>query len=215
MHNLTDVQEEVLELLWIQTQENKLSPDINLFRDNSAFQELVDLGYIDIKKDESIELAHKGLEEARECVRRHRLAERLMTDILDLKNDLVHEAGCKFEHALHKGVEENICILLGHPKICPHGSPIPEGECCKKLKKIPEALIANLTELKVGESGKVAYLHTQDKAALKKLIAIGALPGIKVKLIQKSPSFVFEVGNSQFAVDKEMASQIYINRAKK
>jgi DtxR family Mn-dependent transcriptional regulator len=215
MHNLTDSQEEILEFLWIQTQESNNQPDIDSFRDNSAFQELVDLGYIDVAKDSKAQLTSKGLKEARGCIRRHRLAERVMVDILDLKEDLVHRAGCQFEHALHKGIEEDICALLGHPKVCPDGRPIPPGECCKGIKKAPEALIVNLTELRVGSSGKIAYLHTQDKASLKKLMSIGALPGIKIKLLQASPSYVFEVGNSQFAVDKEIAGQIYVHRAQK
>jgi Fe2+ transport system protein FeoA len=67
-----------------------------------------------------------------------------------------------------------------------------------------------LKELTPGKIGKVSYINTQDKEVLKKLISMGIQPGIKIKLLHRFPSFVFEVGNSCFAVDKELAENIYV-----
>jgi len=202
--------EEILEALWGEIVEKKnQSCDISVLKDDEAIKQLTSLDYVEVKNNQ-VRLTNKGREEAKNCVRRHRLAERLFVDVLDIKDKLVHEASCKFEHLLHKGLDENVCILLGHPKTCPHGRPIPEGECCKDAKRIPKKLIMRLSELEPSKKATISHLETQDKVMLQKIIAIGALPGTDIKLIQKFPSYVFQIGKSQFAIDKELASCIYV-----
>lgn len=207
--SVKDRVEEILESLWIEKEENNKSEcDFSLLRDDEAIREMSDLEYI-TTNGKLIKLTKKGDAEARNCVRRHRLAERLLMDVLDLKGDSVHETGCRFEHLLHKGLEENICTLLGHPATCPHGRPIPQGDCCKgkdNLKKI----VMPLKDLGAKKKAKIAYLHTGNREVLKKLLAMGVFPNSEITLIQKSPSFVFQVGRSQFAVDEEMASNIFV-----
>lgn len=207
---LTDKSEEILELLWIDTVEHKKTGfDLTALKDGEAIKELIDRGYINIESNR-VTLTHKGMEEASGCVRRHRLAERLMVDVLDVKKKLMEETSCKFEHLLHKGVDENICTLLGHPRRCPHGRIIPEGRCCRDAKRMPRKVIMPLSGLEVNARGRISYLETHDKNALQKLIAMGALPNTEIRLIQKFPSYVFQVGKSQFAIDRELASQIYV-----
>ena len=202
--------EEILEALWGEIVEKKnQSCDISVLKDDEAIKQLTSLDYVEVKNNQ-VRLTNKGREEAKNCVRRHRLAERLFVDVLDIKDKLVHEASCKFEHLLHKGLDENVCILLGHPKACPHGRPIPEGECCKDAKRIPKKLIMRLSELEPSKKATISHLETQDKVMLQKIIAIGALPNTGIKLIQKFPSYVFQIGKSQFAIDKELASCIYV-----
>ena len=67
-----------------------------------------------------------------------------------------------------------------------------------------------MSDLRKGDGGKVVRVLTIDKETLKKFAAMGIFPGVAVKLIQRSPSFVFQVGRSQFAVDKTLASRIEI-----
>ncbi len=138
------------------------------------------------------------------------MAERLLVDVLSYKGNLVHETSCKFEHILHKGLDENICTLLGHPKACPHGKAIPEGDCCRDAKRMPKKLIVPLTEMGVNKKAQISYLQTQDRSALQKMIAMGTLPKTQITLIQKFPSYVFQIGKSQFTIDKELASSIYV-----
>jgi len=107
-------------------------------------------------------------------------------------------------------LDENVCILLGHPKTCPHVRPIPEGECCKDAKRIPKKLIMRLSELELDKKATISHLETQDQSMLQKIIAIGALPNTAIRLIQKFPSYVFQIDKSQFAIDKELASSIYV-----
>mgnify|MGYP000353810316 CR=1 FL=1 len=205
---LTDRIDEVLEKLWVEVTEHKVKPDITVWKDTEEFKVLLDNGLVSPKSEQV--LTRKGLEEGRLCVRRHRLAERLVADVFHLKPGLVHETGCKLEHILRKGLEDNICILLGHPSTCPHGRNIPQGSCCKAKKRQTESLVLPLSELQNGQSGKIAYIHTTDMAMLTKIMAMGALPGMSITLIQKFPSYVFQLGHSQFAVDRDLAEQIRV-----
>jgi putative ABC transport system ATP-binding protein len=78
-----------------------------------------------------IELTDRGRQRAADIIRRHRLAERLFTDSLALDSETeIEQQACKFEHILSPEATDKICTFLGHPKTCPHGAPIPPGQCC-------------------------------------------------------------------------------------
>ena len=212
---LSERAEEILEALWVQVEEQDRKPfDLGASRDDPAIEELVKLGYI--RKDLGhIHLLEEGKSHALACVRRHRLAERLLVDVLDIKKKIMDEVSCKFEHLLHEGLEDNVCILLGHPKFCPHGKPIPPGVCCRERKdKKMLKFLASLSELELKDKGKISYLQAKDTSQMQKLISIGAIPGVSIMLLQKFPSYVFQIGQSQFAIDKELASAIYVRLIK-
>ncbi len=210
---LSDKAEEILEHLWIMTMEmgqDMVSfKELNTDRDASEVKELLSLNYIDVSKD-GIRLRKEGMKEAENAIRRHRLAERLMVDVLDLKKTLMEENACRFEHLLHKDVEESICTLLGHPAFCPHGKQIPAGRCCKKSERAAKAIVSSIADVDKGTKGKVAYLHTRDNRKLQKLMAMGLLPGVSVEVIQRFPSYVLKIGNSQIAMDEEMTRDVYV-----
>ncbi|MDP3732239.1 MAG: metal-dependent transcriptional regulator [Candidatus Omnitrophota bacterium] len=212
---LSERAEDILEALWIQLEEQgKKQLDLGASRDEPAIEELFRLGFI--RKDlDHMHLLEKGKTHAMACVRRHRLAERLLVDIFDVKKKIIDEVSCKFEHLLHKGLEDNVCTILGHPKVCPHGKPIPAGRCCieKKDKKALK-FIAPLADLQVKDRGHISYLQAKDRNQMQKLINIGVMPGISIVLLQKFPSYVFQIGQSQFAVDKELASSIFVRLSK-
>src|SRR6266581_5198576 len=78
-----------------------------------------------------VELTPRGRQRAADIIRRHRLAERLFTDSLALESESeIEQQACKFEHILSPEATEKICKFLGHPRTCPHGAPIPAGQCC-------------------------------------------------------------------------------------
>ena len=78
-----------------------------------------------------VELTERGRQRAADIIRRHRLAERLFTDSLALESESeIEQQACKFEHILSPEATDKICTFLGHPKTCPHGAPIPRGNCC-------------------------------------------------------------------------------------
>ena len=78
-----------------------------------------------------VEFTEKGRQRAADVIRRHRLAERLFTETLRIENESeIEQQACKFEHILSPEATDKICAFLGHPRTCPHGSPIPAGACC-------------------------------------------------------------------------------------
>src|SRR6266568_6463981 len=78
-----------------------------------------------------VELTSRGRQRAADIIRRHRLAERLFTDSLALESESeIEQQACKFEHILSTEATDKICTFLGHPRTCPHGAPIPPGQCC-------------------------------------------------------------------------------------
>src|SRR5665648_85942 len=124
---LSENAEEVLEKLWMCTMESGLDSvaieTLGLKMTSPEVKELLDLGHIKVPLDSHITLTKSGQPDARNVVRRHRLAERLLVDVLNTKEACIHKSACEFEHILHMGIDENVCTLLGHPKFCPHGKP--------------------------------------------------------------------------------------------
>jgi putative ABC transport system ATP-binding protein len=82
-----------------------------------------------------VHLTPTGTARARDVVRRHRLAERLFKDTFAVDDSEAHNQACKFEHIISPELDQRICTFLGHPKTCPHGNPIPPGQCCNGNSK--------------------------------------------------------------------------------
>lgn len=210
---LSDKAEEILEHLWIMTRE--MGKEIVSFKelktdkDAPEIKELLSINYISIS-DDGTRLNKEGVKEAENAIRRHRLAERLMVDVFDIKRSAMEENACRFEHLLHKEVEESICTLLGHPRFCPHDKPIPPGRCCKESAKVARRIVSSIVDVDKGTKGKVAYLHTKDNKKLQKLMAMGILPGVSIQVVQKFPSYVLKIGHSQVAMDEEMTRDVFI-----
>lgn len=208
---LEEKAEEILEALWIRAEDKKkpITLDDLEVTENKPIKQLLDAGYISVSDDQVV-LTSKGRPEATNVVRRHRLAERLLADVLGTRDILIHEKACKFEHLLDRGLDESICSLLGHPKVCPHGKPIPPGRCCQQEQTQAQRLVSPLSQLTQGQKGKIAYIYAPESNKLQKLMAMGILPEAPISLIQSFPSYVFQVRQTQFAVDKEIADAIYV-----
>lgn len=210
---LSENSQEILEKLWTALEEEQRDStsisELGLDEQTSGLGELIDRKLVSTSGD-LLELTAEGRREAERAIRRHRLAERLLNDVLATKHHALEENACKFEHLLHEGIGDSICTLLGHPKVCPHGRPIPPGECCHKGKEMEGPLVASLADLNPGQKGKIAYVQSRQSAEIQKLMAIGILPGTPIHSIRRYPSYVFEVGNTQYAVDRNIANEIYV-----
>ncbi len=103
-----------------------VSPDEPASR---ALGRMSELQLVELRNGE-VQLTPGGSQRARNVVRRHRLAERLFKDTFAIDESEVHNQACKFEHIISPELDQRICTFLGHPKTCPHGNPIPPGDCC-------------------------------------------------------------------------------------
>lgn len=166
-------------------------------------------GYLQTR-DGAAALTEPGRLIARDVVRRHRLAECLLHDVLAVSDEQIDSDACQFEHVIRPGVEERICALLGHPLRCPHGKHIPPGLCCLKARGEGARQVGPLCDGNVGDEGVVAYLRASDRQETQKLMAIGVLPGVAIRLVRRSPCYVFQVAYSQFTVDRDLASKIFV-----
>jgi len=208
---------EILEALWtLEEREQETMDDLMRAVGTEATEErLAELklrNWITVDNGGRIRLAQEGRKLAERIIRRHRLAERLICDALGAHVDDSEDAACEFEHILADGIANSICTLLGHPRYCPHGKPIPEGECCRKTQEEIRSILVSGDQLDVGESAVIAYLCTAEHARMLKLSSLGLTPGNRLKLLQKWPSCVFQCDETEIAVDSEVAKNIYVRR---
>ena len=212
---LSDKAEEILEAMWVAIEEEGQGfaeiEGLTVPADDPAFKELTSLAFIEVKEGRLF-FRPEGKEEGRITIRRHRLAERLIMDVLNIRGDSGEYKACQFEHLLNEGVDTKICTMLNHPTTCPHGKPIPAGECCEAARESGDLGVVPLTELKSGQEGEIAYLQSGDDAKMRKLMALGVLPGNRINLLQTFPSYIFRVGFSEFAIDTAMAREIFVRR---
>ena len=212
---LSEQAEDILERLWIEVEEEGGAfLDLELIpvtSDSLAVKELTSNALADLRNG-MLYIRHEGREEGRMTVRRHRLAERLMMDVFNIKGDDADLFACQFEHLLKGGVDVKLCTMLNHPATCPHGKPIPLGECCDEARRSGDLGVVPLTEFKSGQEGEIAYLLTEDNKKMQKLMARGVLPGNRIMLVQSFPSYIFRVGFSEFAIDTALAREIFVRK---
>ena len=119
---LSENAEEILEELWTRSESEGTSrvnlEKLGIERENDDLKELVSEQLVTLSQN-YVSLTAIGEPEAEKVVRRHRLAERLLMDILDVEDALIEETACKFEHLIREGIEENVCVLLGHHESVP------------------------------------------------------------------------------------------------
>jgi DtxR family transcriptional regulator, Mn-dependent transcriptional regulator len=212
---LSEKAEEILEALWVAVEEDGqafLDPDAMSFpTDDPAYKELTGHALIEIRQG-MVHFRPEGREEGKITIRRHRLAERLLMDVLNIRGDEGEYKACQFEHLLNEGADVKVCTMLNHPSTCPHGKPIPPGACCDAARAQGDLGIVPMTEFKSGQEGEIAYILTEDNKKMQKLMAMGVLPGNKITLVQAFPSYIFRVGYSEFAIDTNLAKEIFVRK---
>ncbi len=153
-----------------------------------------------------------GESRARGVIRRHRLAEILFSEVLEVPDHEIEPNACEMEHILSTGVTDSVCAFLGHPPRCPHGRAIPPGECCKSFTKKIEPIVIPLADLDLGREGRVVFISSRGPARLGRLADIGVMPGAHARLLQRHPSFVIEVGETTLALERDIVKEIYVRR---
>jgi DtxR family Mn-dependent transcriptional regulator len=148
---------------------------------------LVDHGYAQLLDDRSLRLTDKGRKVATSIVRRHRLAERLLVDVIGLEWEKVHKEADRWEHAISADVEEKLVALLGDPATCPHGNPIPGSS-----HKVEGPASTLLTQSEPGPVivRRISEKVEIDESALQFLVGAQLIPGSNAVIIDSGPTGV-------------------------
>jgi DtxR family Mn-dependent transcriptional regulator len=213
---LDQPREEVLETIWCMREEDGHVSLSALLRRNpepateTIVKDLVARRLIEVSGD-TIRLLADGEETAAAVVRRNRLAERLLSDVLDVSMEESEQQACLMEHVLSPAVTDAVCAFLGHPPTCPHGLPIPPGPCCGKRRNgTLRPVVIPLQDLSPGTAARITFIAPSVARRLDQLGSFGVVPGTVLTLRQKRPSLVVELGGTTLALEKDVAREIYV-----
>jgi DtxR family Mn-dependent transcriptional regulator len=159
-------------------------------------------GLIDYKSSKGATLTELGVERALGVIRRHRLWERFLTDVLGMKWDKVHEVACKLEHLDVPEVEERLAVILGDTDTCPHGHAIPDNKGnIKKEKAVP------LTRFQALQRVNITAIDEGDSRLLAAIEKKGLKPQVIVTIHKKNEdgSLELEAGNRKIKINADLA----------
>lgn len=157
-----------------------------------------------------VKLEENGLCQALAVIRRHRLWERFLTDMLGLSWDVVHDEACRLEHAASETVTERLADLLDQPESCPHGKPMPPPGC----EMVPPTEAISLAVLEPGQGGTVAYVGREEPELLRYLEQLHLMPGAEVVVEQVAPfegPLTIRVGDQVSVIGHNAAETIFMS----
>jgi DtxR family transcriptional regulator, iron-dependent repressor len=176
---------------------------------SEAIERLADHGMVELRPDRTLVLTAKGREVAHATMRRHRLAERLLVDIIGLEWEKVHKEADRWEHAVSADVEEKLIALLGDPTTCPHGNPIPGSHGPRIDRSGWRRLIdAEPGPLRVTRITEKLEANTE---AISLVARTGLIPGRSTKLVGRvDGGVIVEATEGQQVVPTPVASEIFV-----
>ena len=178
----------------------------------NTLEALEEKGLVAREPYKGVKLTAQGRKIAMGVFRRHRLAERLLTDLLHLDWVESHEEACKLEHSISDHLASSIEVALGYPNTCPHGNPIPD-----RNGVITEADAGPLSQLSTGEKATIAQIPDESTELLRYLASLGVLPGIQIEVVEKTPfngPMLVRIGSASYAMGLDTASSIYVTKSK-
>lgn len=155
-----------------------------------------------------VTLTPEGRTQALSILRRHRLAERFLADVLGLPWDVVHDEACRLEHALSPQVQAALEKYMDNPQVCPHGHPIPDADLA-----IAELAGTPLSEHRAGEQLEVLRVAEDDEKLLAYLASLGMFPGAGIAVDDVSPfngPFLLTVAHQTFALGRDVAAKVIV-----
>ncbi len=218
MKGITDVREEYLECIYRLQERDGIARTSEMVKMlnvvpgtiTNTIKRLVKDGLVIHEPYKGIKLTESGRKIAVDVLRRHRLSERLLTDILQVEWVDAHKAACQLEHGFTDDIINKLDEVLDHPKTCPHGNPIPT-----KNGDIIEEKSDLLTNLKTQEEGIVIKIEQEETELLEYLDALDLRPGAYITVEKKAPfngPITIKVDGKLHALGRNITSQIWIRK---
>jgi len=177
-------------------------------------------GLVTVEGDRHLELTEQGLHLATRVMRKHRLAERLLVDVIGLDWELVHAEACRWEHVMSETVERRLVALLDHPTESPYGNPIP-GLAELGETRDGEDFMADVEPLDVvarsdGDTRvlvrRIGEEMQKDELAMAALRRVGAQPDKVVTVSSGAGGVLIGSGGETAEIDLELASHLFVHR---
>lgn len=184
---------------------NKTAPSVS-----EMIERLVDEGYV-TRNGRELHLTTNGHDVARSVIRKHRLAERLLADVIGLPWHLIHEEAGRWEHVMSDEVEKRIVALLGDPGTCPHGNPIP-GSVNEVVDRNQQRPMADRDEGDVFRFARITEEAETDFQSLSEFNEVGFLPTTMASVLSKNPdgSIELDVNGSPLRIRQKMTHQLFV-----
>ena len=179
------------------------------FKPDPHLRRLIEQSLVRADAEAKLALTDAGRNHALALLRRHRLAERLFTDVLGLDWARAHEEADKLEHAVTPDAERQLASQLGEPETCPHGNPIPgaRGEASP-------AAAYSLTDCAPRTRALIARIALETPAALQHFATLGLLPQVEIEIESKAPfdgPILVRVGRAHYALGHDLAARVWVN----
>jgi DtxR family Mn-dependent transcriptional regulator len=166
-------------------------------------------GYVELHGDRSLHLTDKGRRLATTVVRRHRLAERLLVDVIGLEWEKVHREADRWEHAISSDVEEKLVELLGDPATCPHGNPIPGSK--RQVNGKPTVALSRTAPGPVVVQRVNERLEIDDEG-IQLLAAAHMTPGCDATVIEiVDGSVTLDTETGRHTLPRRVAENLYVS----
>ncbi|HET6151309.1 MAG TPA: metal-dependent transcriptional regulator [Marmoricola sp.] len=176
-------------------------------------------GLLTVEGDRHLELTDAGMHAATRVMRKHRLAERLLVDVIGLGWEEVHEEACRWEHVMSESVERRLLELLDHPTESPYGNPIP-GLAELGEDKDAESFMAGVSSLSQVAGAETSRVQVRriseemqkDAILMSVLRRIGAQPGETVAAVATADGVLLGSGGETAEIIDEAAQHIFVHR---
>ena len=175
-------------------------------------------GLLQVAGDRHLELTEEGRRLAVRVMRKHRIAECLLVDVIGLEWERVHEEACRWEHVMSETVERKVLAMLGHPTQSPYGNPIPGldelGDTKAEGEGFDSALVT-LDALQPGEGSDVVVRRIgepiqTDEALMRRLRRAGIRPGATVRVSAAVGGVLVGSGESAAELGKDIAAHVFV-----
>ena len=176
----------------------------------AAISDLRTRGLVVADLPDRIILTREGQRLAAGILRRHRLSERLLTDVLGLPWDRVHDEAMRLEHSLTPEAEARLESLLNHPETCPHGAPIPVPDMSP-----PPPATRTLDQVLAGTQVRIEQVTEEDGALLRYLASLGLFPQARLTVEEVAPfggPLLIQVNGARYAIGRDVAAKILVGK---